>query len=198
VKNRYKLALACAAGLSTLALTGLTPLPAKADSTFTSTWFTEGSGDCLGVLGGNMTNGTPIVQWPCNGNPDQTWETQTINGGPGDPIWTQIVDSQDTSKCLGVAGEGTADGSNLVIWDCNGNPDQLWFFQQAVPRSRGIPFGCYNIVNFNAAPKVIGVQGASTAPGAQTVLWASNPPIPIRSGVQASGIENWRVHAKPA
>jgi hypothetical protein len=174
----YRPALACAAGLATIALTGLTPLPARADSVFTATWFTEGTGDCLGVQGGNMTNGTPIVQWPCNGNPDQTWEITTISGSPGDPIWTQIQDFQDPSKCLGVLGSATGDGSNLVIWDCNGNADQTWFFQQDVPRSRGIPFGCFNIVNFNAAPKVIGIQGASTAAGAQAVLWDLEPTHP--------------------
>jgi hypothetical protein len=32
-------------------------------------------------------------------------------------------------------------------------------------------FGCYNIENFNAAPKVIGVLGANPSNGTQTVLW---------------------------
>jgi hypothetical protein len=62
-------------------------------------------------------------------------------------------------------------GSNLVIWDCNGNTDQNWLFQLAITPSRGIPFGCFNIENQNAAPKIIGVLGASGSDGAQTVLW---------------------------
>ena len=28
---------------------------------------------CLGVSGGNMTPGTELRIWQCNGNPDQSW-----------------------------------------------------------------------------------------------------------------------------
>jgi hypothetical protein len=31
------------------------------------------SHDCLGVAGGSMALGAPVVQWPCNGHPDQEW-----------------------------------------------------------------------------------------------------------------------------
>src|SRR5437764_395441 len=45
--------------------------PAKAD-----TWLrfvNERSGLCMGVSGGIMTPGRPIIQWSCNGNNDQYW-----------------------------------------------------------------------------------------------------------------------------
>jgi Ricin-type beta-trefoil lectin domain-like len=91
---------------------GLTQPPAKAASTFTENWFSEGSGKCLGALGGNMTNGTPVVQWTCNGHPDQMWEIQIVNSIPGGN-WTQIQNAQDPSKCLGVLGSAT---STVPIW----------------------------------------------------------------------------------
>jgi hypothetical protein len=72
---------------------------------------------------------------------------------------------------LGVLASATDDGANLVIWDCNGNSDQNWIFQNDVPVSRGIPFGCWNIENQNAAPKVLGIIGASQSDGAQAVIW---------------------------
>jgi hypothetical protein len=31
------------------------------------------SGQCLGVQGGSTALGSQVVQWPCNGNPDQAW-----------------------------------------------------------------------------------------------------------------------------
>jgi hypothetical protein len=31
------------------------------------------SHDCLGVAGGSTLRGAPVVQWPCNGHPDQEW-----------------------------------------------------------------------------------------------------------------------------
>jgi hypothetical protein len=122
-------ALACVAALTALSLTGMTPLTAKADSVFTSTWVdgptvgTGSPGECLGVLGGNMTNGTHVVTWTCNGHADQTWEI--INGFPGSGF-IQLRNSVNTNKCLGVLGAATSDGSNLVIWDCNGSWDQEW------------------------------------------------------------------------
>lgn len=175
----YKPALVCTAALATFGLTALAPLSAKAlsVSTYSSVWMdgptvgTGSAGECLGVLGGNMTNGTPIVTWTCNGHPDQTWEIQVVNGSPGGPIWTQIVDSQDPSKCLGVLSSATTDGSQLVIWDCNGNADQYWTFVPWPVDNRNGPFGCYNIVNFNADPKVLGVLGGTPSDGAQTVIW---------------------------
>jgi hypothetical protein len=167
----HRSALACAVGLAALVLIGgLTQPPAKAASTFTKSWFSVGSGKCLGVLGGNMTNGTPVVQWSCNSHPDQMWEIQTVSSIPGGN-WTQIQNAENPSKCLGVLGSATSNGSNLVIWDCNGNTDQNWLFQLAVAPSRGIPFGCFNIENQNAAPRIIGVLGASASDGAQAVLW---------------------------
>ena len=151
--KRYKSALACAIGLATIALAGgMTQLPAKASATFEKNWFSDGTGKCLGVLGGNMTNGTPIVQWTCNGNPDQMWIIQTVNpGGIPGGNFTQIQNYQDPSKCLGVLGSA----------------------------SRGVPFGCFNIANAHAFPKVIGILGAATSDGAQAVIWdnlgASHP-----------------------
>jgi hypothetical protein len=173
-------ALACAAALTTataLSLIGLAPTSAEAGSLFTSTW-TDGAsfgavesgqpGQCLGVLGGNMTNGTPVVTWTCDGNPDQTWEI--VNGFPGSG-WVQIQNSQDPNKCLGVLGAATSDGSSLVIWDCNGSWDQLWDFIPWTADNRNGPFGCYNIENLNADPKVIGALGGNPANGTQAVIW---------------------------
>jgi hypothetical protein len=161
-------AIAAVVGLS-----GLAPLPAKADPIFISTWVdaptvgTGSPGECLGVVNGNMTNGTHVVSWTCNGHPDQTWE---ISGSPGGNT-TTIRNSQNTSKCLGVQGSATSDGSILVIWDCNGNTDQNWTFQPWMADNRNGPFGCFTIQNQNAAPKVLGILGGNPTDGAQAVIW---------------------------
>jgi hypothetical protein len=168
------LALTGAAALTALSLTGLTPLPAKADPPTMSTW-TEGPtagtgspGECLGVQGGDMTNGTPIVIWTCNGHPDQTWD---IVGGSGGSGFVQLRNSQNTNKCLGVQAAATANGSKLVIWDCNASSDQEWAFVPWMADNRNGPFGCFNIRNLNASPKVIGVPNGSTTDGTQAVIW---------------------------
>jgi hypothetical protein len=178
--NRFKTLLAAGAvGLATLGLTGLTPLPAKASSTFTSRWFSMGTGECLGVYAANMTDGTAIVQAPCDGTPNQTWITTSYepNGAPGGSF-TLMQNSQDPSKCLGVYGAATNDGANLVIWDClTGHADQSWYFYQVVQGTRGNPWGCFTIENGNAIPKVIGILGGNSAPPlTQAVLWDNLTP----------------------
>jgi hypothetical protein len=150
-------------------LSGLAPLPAKAGTIFISTWVnstTLGTGstrECLGVLNGDMTNGTRIVSFTCNGHPDQTWE---ITNPPGRNT-TSIRNSQDPSKCLGVLASGTSDGSNLVIWDCNGSTDQNWTIQGSFPGSAG----CFKFQNQNAAPKVLGILGGNVTDFGQAVIW---------------------------
>jgi hypothetical protein len=146
---------------------------AKADAgILTTSWASMGAGKCLGVRAADMTNGTPIVQWQCDGTPNQSWEIETVQNFmiPGGN-WTQIRNSQDPSKCLGVQAAATNDGANLVIWDCNSSWDQQWTFVQDVAPTRGIPSGCFNIENANAFPKVIGIFAASGADGAQAVIW---------------------------
>ena len=64
--KRHRWAMACAAVVAGLSVSALTALPAKADGP-AKTWISQGSGKCLGVRNGDMTNGTPVVQWTCNG-----------------------------------------------------------------------------------------------------------------------------------
>ncbi len=183
--RRYRWALAGATVLATLAVTAVVAAPAQA--AVVTTFRNLNSGKCLGVLGGNMTNATPIVQWTCNGNPDQTWVIQSLDGG-----WTQIRNSVNQNKCLGVYASGTSDGSNLVIWDCDGSANQNWWFNgdMEVEDLNGTIThwfnGCYSIINYNASsppgttwinepddffPRVIGVWGGQTGDGIQTVVW---------------------------
>lgn len=169
--KRYRWALAGAAVATALSLGALITQPAKADGP-AKTWISQGAGKCLGVLGGNMTNGTAVVQWTCNGNPDQKWviTTSSSTGVPdGQP--TTIRNSQNQSKCLGVNASATNDGAKLVIWDCNGSLDQQWVFENVVAPSSGNQFGCWSIENQNALAKVVGILAGSKSDGAQAVIW---------------------------
>src|SRR5690349_19824041 len=112
-----RMALASAAAVGAVAgLSGLAPLPAKAGTIFISTWVNgttfgtrSPTNECLGVLNGDMTNGTPVVSFTCNGHPDQAWE---ITNPPGGNTTTSVRNSKDPSKCLGVLASGTSNGSN--------------------------------------------------------------------------------------
>jgi hypothetical protein len=196
--NRLRSALGCAAaGLATLVVAALLPAPAQAEPVlgWPHVITNLNSGQCLGVYAGDMTNGTPVVQFPCVGHLDQNWAIDTFGGSGG---WTRIRNIANQNKCLGVLASGAFDGANLVIWDCNGSTDQLWWLETSIPvrtlHSAGSwsNGGCFAIVNYNASawpgttgvdltfgifPRVMGVLGGSTAPLAQTVVWqATNAP----------------------
>ena len=66
------------------------------------------------------------------------------------------------NKCLDASGQGTSNGTQVIIWDCNGQANQQW--------------------NVNANGTITGVQsglcldanGAGTANGTKIILWSCN------------------------
>jgi hypothetical protein len=80
----------------------------------------------------------------------------------------QIHNGADYNKCLGALNQGTADGTPLVIWDCNGNTDQLW---KGIPVDANNPGEGFVIENVNAPNEVISIQGATDAPSTTAILW---------------------------
>ncbi|MEV4760817.1 RICIN domain-containing protein [Micromonospora sp. NPDC049559] len=76
------------------------------------------SGYCMSVEGGGSTaNGAEIIQWSCNGGPEQNWYED--NG--------YLVNGK--SDVVSVSGGGsTAEGAKLVQWGKNGGSEQGWHF----------------------------------------------------------------------
>jgi hypothetical protein len=66
------------------------------------------------------------------------------------------------NKCLDANARGTADGTAVIIWDCNGQTNQQW--------------------NVNSNGTITGVQsgkcldatGAGTANGTKIIIWTCN------------------------
>jgi hypothetical protein len=66
---------------------------------------------CLGLSGGSTANGTPIDIWDCLSNTNQKWVY--------DSDTSAIQYNANTSKCIGLGGDGGgANGNILVIADC--------------------------------------------------------------------------------
>jgi len=70
-----------------------------------------------------------------NGNPQQVWESGTgSTGNPANQQWTivskgsyDVIElTRDTNFCLDVEGYGTANGTKIQLWTCNGGVDQKW------------------------------------------------------------------------
>ncbi|WP_250027557.1 family 16 glycosylhydrolase [Paractinoplanes maris] len=73
-------------------------------------------GKCMDPAGGALTNGTPIQLVTCNGNPVQRF---TLSGA-GDLV------NISADKCVDINAWNSANGAQLVLWDCTGGANQKW------------------------------------------------------------------------
>lgn len=73
-------------------------------------------GMCLDVNNNGTADGTAVLTWACNGQPNQQW---TMN-----PDGTIV--SASSGKCLSHADGATGNGTGLVILTCAGGDHQKW------------------------------------------------------------------------
>lgn len=77
----------------------------------------ESSGKCVDVWNGSYANGTDILQWSCNGDPNQTW-IYTDQG--------QLLSKGNTSYCYDIEGGDGDLGDRHHIWQCDGGASEKW------------------------------------------------------------------------
>ncbi|MFD9701778.1 glycoside hydrolase family 76 protein [Lentzea sp. NPDC059081] len=73
-------------------------------------------GLCMDVAGGSSANGTTVQLATCSGNGAQQFVLR-----PGG----SLVNPQ-TGKCVEIKAWSTADGADLVLWECNNGTNQKW------------------------------------------------------------------------
>ncbi|MFF8603155.1 PHB depolymerase family esterase [Streptomyces sp. NPDC015232] len=71
---------------------------------------------CLDASAKGTTNGTKVITWPCNGQPNQQWRFNA-NG---------TVTGVQSGLCLDVVGLATTDGTPVQLWSCSGGTNQRW------------------------------------------------------------------------
>lgn len=117
------------------------PLPTDASFTLTGAH----SGKCLDVPDGRT--GVQVQIYTCSGNANQTI-TQTAAG-----------ELRVSGKCLAASGDGTAPGTALILWACNGKPSQQWAFRVD------------GTIGNRSSGLVIDVTGWGSADGSKVQLW---------------------------
>lgn len=131
-------------------------VPASGDYSF----LINHDGKCLGIRDGR--DDAPAIQWPCETSKNQLWKFGTCITGFG----CQLVN--EDNQCLGVSGESTMKGIQVVGWTCNGHPDQYW---------EAGAVGDYSvIINEHSTmadqqSMVLGVLGGTTNQGQPIVQW---------------------------
>ncbi|HLG78438.1 MAG TPA: RICIN domain-containing protein, partial [Ktedonobacteraceae bacterium] len=85
------------------------------------------SNKCMGVQGGSTQRGASVLQWSCNGAPDQawTWAWTGYYAGNRWPIFNIV--NLNSHMCLGITGASLQVGADAVQWTCNGSADQEWY-----------------------------------------------------------------------
>jgi hypothetical protein len=78
----------------------------------------ENSSRCADVYGASTDDAAPVVQWDCNGGPNQTFQLRPLTDATGAPTgYVQLV-ALHSGKCLDVTGLGTAEGTPIQQFAC--------------------------------------------------------------------------------
>ncbi|MCI0468186.1 MAG: ricin-type beta-trefoil lectin domain protein [Beijerinckiaceae bacterium] len=85
--------------------------------------FINNGARCLGVT--SDVNSTPAFATSCFGSFNQKWNWEGIEI---EGIGTSVGEGGVHRKCLDVRGGGTADGTIVQIFDCNGTDAQKWHY----------------------------------------------------------------------
>jgi hypothetical protein len=62
---------------------------------------------------------------PCDGSSGQAWQVVAQGGGGNYALQPQI----NTSLCLGVKGNSSAEGAPVAVATCDGRSDESWAIQ---------------------------------------------------------------------
>lgn len=122
----------------------------------------------LDVAGGVTNDGTNIHLWEGNGGNGQKWFFIPWEGGDSakqdisDGEY-QIVSKLDNNKALNAQGDGTADGTNIILWPCVGNAKHTF-------NIKWLGNGYYEIVNKNSGLALDVYYGMCKNPNVQ--LWS--------------------------
>lgn len=115
------------------------------------------SGKALDVSWGNSADGTNILQYSYNSNPNQKWYLESTGDG------YYVIRSAMTGKVVDVEGNSKNNGANVLQWSYNGGQNQQWKIEH-------VKDGYYKIISRRSG-KCLDVEKASTADNANVLQW---------------------------
>jgi len=104
-----------------------------------------------------LTIAGTTVSMTCRSSWTVDTSTGTVGGGTGG-AGTTVIRGVGSNRCLDVPNSATANGTQTVIWDCNGGGNQSWTL------TTGRQLTVYG-------NKCLDVAGQSTAAGAKVQIW---------------------------
>jgi hypothetical protein len=94
--------------------------PADGGAGGTGTMVDRLSGKCFGAT--SAASGAPIEALTCDGSAGQQWSVPAV--GQAGPL-TNVA----SGLCLDLTGSNSSDGTQIELYTCTGNPNQVWVHQ---------------------------------------------------------------------
>jgi hypothetical protein len=110
--------------------------------------------------GRGVTNGTHIHTWTLTEEDYQLWVITQVVSVPGSFTLT----NKHSGRCLSVSGASMKDAAPIILWDCNGTPDQYWSWL-----SRGD--GWNYLVNYNSGRCLSVIYGHANDINQDLIQW---------------------------
>ena len=141
------------------------------------------SNKCMDDNGNSSNNGTKIQIWTCtSGDAGQNFlfQPDTAPGQYANDGLSQLGTIRIHSKCLNIVNNGTANGSKIQLWSCNGGANEEW-------EITGFLGQLYN----PQSGKCLEDPGFSTTNGKQLDIWT------CKTTNTNTNNQNWLLPASP-
>jgi galactose oxidase len=89
----------------------------------TGTIVLSGTTICADDYNDEVTPGTAVITWACNGGNNQNWKATPSGAG-------YVFVNQNTGLCMDVSGASIAAGAPIIQWTCNGEANQTFRLTQ--------------------------------------------------------------------
>ncbi len=128
---------------------------------------------CVDVPGYDTTNGTNLQYYDCNNGGSQKIlrEPPAVGGSQLVNLKGEENDAPDQELCMGISGGVVGGvvqyGTPVIVWDCNGSPDQTWFrtFQSDPSGQSGAVDLVDGATNYGADPVCLWAQDTTPVDG---------------------------------
>ena len=137
-------------------------------------------GTVLDVAAGGSDDGTNVQGWEDNATGAQRFVIKA-EGTDKNGRTQYSISAQDSGKALDVYAAGTANGTNIQIYQHNGTPAQRWYFASSTTADGKPSF----VIISTVSGKVVDIAGSKT--GANVRIWTAN----------GKASQNWKLRLCP-
>lgn len=131
------------------------------------------SEQCIVPLNGRAALGTPLVQQPCDGSPEQDWRFEEIGTG----LYVRHIAS---NRCMHQQRRVQANEGAVTLWNCINAPNVIL---DPEPAPNGSVY-----LSFQHSRKCVGVFGFSFEPGARLIQYDCLDQMNEQFSLQSSNI----------